>query len=233
MALLVGAVGSAVAASSTQSALVGYGYPYPPPPPPSSPPTAPTEPTAPTTHALSVTKGGSGTGNVTGSGIACGSDCSEAYPAGTSVTLTAVADAGSTFTGWSGACSGTGACAVLMDAPKSVTATFTLAQGAAPSQSQDTTLQASVTRVEVVVRAGKRIVRTELSLEEAVKAELQLKRRGQTLARKTVSLSAGGRLVTIRIPAGVAAGRANLRILLEDTAGNDASFARSVRLPSV
>ena len=45
---------------------------------------------------------------------------------GTSVTLTATADASSTFSGWSGACTGTGTCAVTMDAAKSVTATFTL-----------------------------------------------------------------------------------------------------------
>ncbi len=45
---------------------------------------------------------------------------------GTKVTLTAKADAGSTFTGWAGACSGTSAtCSVTMDGGKTVTATFT------------------------------------------------------------------------------------------------------------
>jgi len=43
------------------------------------------------------------------------------------VTLTATPDAGSDFTGWSGAgCSGTSDCVVTMDAAHSVTATFTL-----------------------------------------------------------------------------------------------------------
>jgi uncharacterized repeat protein (TIGR02543 family) len=45
------------------------------------------------------------------------------------VTLTATATAGSTFSGWSGACSGTGTFTVTMDQDRSVTANFTLAAG--------------------------------------------------------------------------------------------------------
>jgi hypothetical protein len=79
-------------------------------------------------YTLTVTKAGTGTGIVTSSpaGINCGSDCSEAYNSGTVVTLTATADTSSTFAGWSGGCTGTGTCAVTMDAAKAVTATFTL-----------------------------------------------------------------------------------------------------------
>lgn len=79
-------------------------------------------------HALTVTRGGNGSGGVTSSspGIDCGNDCSETYDHGGSVTLTAAPDASSTFTGWGGACSGTGSCQVTMDQAKSVTATFTL-----------------------------------------------------------------------------------------------------------
>ncbi|MBE7448133.1 MAG: DUF4215 domain-containing protein [Kofleriaceae bacterium] len=76
---------------------------------------------------LTVTRDGSGTGTVTSSpgGITCGGDCTEAYNNGTVVTLTAVADAGSTFMGWSGSgCSGTGTCVVTMSAARNVTATF-------------------------------------------------------------------------------------------------------------
>jgi hypothetical protein len=40
------------------------------------------------------------------------------------VTLTAAAASGSTFAGWSGACTGTGTCTVSMTAARSVTATF-------------------------------------------------------------------------------------------------------------
>jgi uncharacterized repeat protein (TIGR02543 family) len=60
-------------------------------------------------------------------GINCGSDCSETYDNNTVVTLTASASTGSTFTGWSGACTNsTGTCQVTMTAARSVTANFTL-----------------------------------------------------------------------------------------------------------
>lgn len=79
-------------------------------------------------RSLTVTLAGTGSGSVTSSpaGIECGADCSEPYDVGTMVTLTAVASSDSTFTGWSGACTGTAACTVTMDAARAVTATFTL-----------------------------------------------------------------------------------------------------------
>ncbi len=85
--------------------------------------------TAPTNFALTVTKAGTGSGTVASSpaGIACGATCSTTHTNGTSVTLTATPATGSTFTGWSGACSGTGSCVVTMDANKAVTATFNTA----------------------------------------------------------------------------------------------------------
>ncbi len=79
------------------------------------------------TFTLTVVGVGTGSGTVTSNpaGIDCGADCSEAYTAGTVVTLTATAAAGSVFAGWSGeGCSGTGACTVTMTQARSVTATF-------------------------------------------------------------------------------------------------------------
>jgi hypothetical protein len=75
---------------------------------------------------LSVAKAGTGNGTVTSSppGIACGSDCGQDYPYGSPVDLTAAADTQSKFTGWSGACTGTGLCSVVMTEAKNVTATF-------------------------------------------------------------------------------------------------------------
>ncbi len=75
---------------------------------------------------LTVLKTGSGIGTVTSSptGIDCGVSCSAGFDTGTVVTLTTVPDATSTFTGWSGACSGTGTCTVTMNSAQSVTATF-------------------------------------------------------------------------------------------------------------
>jgi immune inhibitor A len=81
---------------------------------------------------LTVSKDGTGSGTVTSSppGIDCDTDCDESYLEGTTVTLTALADPGSTFTGWGGDCSGTGSCVVTMNSAKSVTATFTAGDGA-------------------------------------------------------------------------------------------------------
>jgi cysteine-rich repeat protein len=79
--------------------------------------------------ALSVALAGTGAGSVASAptGITCGADCTELFPTGTSVTLTATAGANSVFTGWSGAgCSGTGTCVVAMTAARNVVATFSL-----------------------------------------------------------------------------------------------------------
>ncbi len=76
---------------------------------------------------LQVNRSGNRDGTVTSDlpGITCGTDCAEIYPSLTAVTLTAVADAGSTFTGWTGeGCSGTGTCQVSMSEARTVTATF-------------------------------------------------------------------------------------------------------------
>lgn len=90
--------------------------------------------TASTTVTLSVTKSGTGTGDVASSpaGIACGATCSVSVVAGTQITLTATPATGSTFTGWSGACSGTAACTLTISASTTATATFTLAAQQAP-----------------------------------------------------------------------------------------------------
>ncbi len=77
---------------------------------------------------LTVSKAGAGGGTVTSSpsGIDCGNTCSAGFQAGSVVTLTASADSGSTFTGWSGGgCSGTGDCTVTIRGDAiTVTATF-------------------------------------------------------------------------------------------------------------
>jgi hypothetical protein len=83
--------------------------------------------TSPDHFTLTVSKSGTGNGSVTSSpaGINCGSDCTEDFKVGTKITLKAKADTNSTFTGWSGGgCSGTGTCAVIMNADIAVTAGF-------------------------------------------------------------------------------------------------------------
>jgi streptogramin lyase len=55
--------------------------------------------------------------------------CTKQYPFDAETGLRAVATEGSRFAGWTGACSGTGTCTVLMDAAQAVTATFTYDAG--------------------------------------------------------------------------------------------------------
>jgi YVTN family beta-propeller protein len=80
---------------------------------------------------LTVAEAGTGTGQVTSKplGINCSASsnqCAVPFAAGTSVTLTASASVGSSFTGWSGGvCSGTTTCQLMLSADTTVTATFT------------------------------------------------------------------------------------------------------------
>ena len=209
-----------VAGLAVPSAQGGYEYPSAPANPP------------PVTYALSVAKDGSAAGTVTSTpaGIACGSDCSESYAAGTSVTLVATPDAGATFTGWSGACTGTGTCSVTLDADRTVTASFAPAAAATPA---DTTVTAGLAAVNVARDAwGRRVVRATLTADERLRVVVRLVRGSRSLASRTLaSFAAGQRTIELRVPRGVAGGRARLELDVRDGAGNTASFSRSVRLP--
>jgi len=85
-------------------------------------------------YALNVSKAGTGTGSVTSSpeGIDCGSTCRANFSNGTVAVLNPVATDTNLFTGWSGACSGTGACSITMNATKDVTANFFLGTANTP-----------------------------------------------------------------------------------------------------
>jgi lysophospholipase L1-like esterase len=97
----------------------------------------PGEPDDQCVRTLTVTLGGTGLGSVESdiAGIDCGDDCQEDYPLDTAVTLTATPEAGHSFAGWGGACSGTLAtCELTMATARDVTATFTVPDGPCPAQ---------------------------------------------------------------------------------------------------
>jgi len=74
---------------------------------------------------LTVTINGSGTVVSDPAGISCPGYCSATFAKGVTVQLTATPASGWVFSGWSGAVTGTAnPVAIVMDADKSVTATF-------------------------------------------------------------------------------------------------------------
>lgn len=94
-----------------------------------TPPPVPTETITPPSAYTSTIKI-IGQGNVidTYTDFSCGTDevdCSHEYPAGESVELVENHGHGYIFTGWSGDCSGTKKCLLVIDGNKTVTATFT------------------------------------------------------------------------------------------------------------
>ena len=85
---------------------------------------------------LTVVKSGTGAGGlfihsmippVRTTGIYCGDVCSYDFQIGSTVTLYVVeaSDPATSFTGWSGACTGTAECVITITGPVTVTATYT------------------------------------------------------------------------------------------------------------
>ena len=81
-------------------------------------------------YLLSTSLIGNGVGAINSDpvGIACstsdGDDCHAVLDYGTEITLTAVPESGSIFTGWEGDCTGTNPCSLTVTEAKEVTATF-------------------------------------------------------------------------------------------------------------
>lgn len=104
----------------------------------------------PTQRVLSYVKAGTGSGSVSfspaGGAASCTASCTNSYADGQTVTLTATAQSGSAFAGWSGGvCNGTApTCSVTMTAARSVTATFDLPQATALSYTKGGTGNGSV-----------------------------------------------------------------------------------------
>jgi hypothetical protein len=82
-------------------------------------------PVVTTSAARTLTVTVKGKGRVTGNGISCPGTCAKSYASGTALALVAKPASGFKFSGWSGACHGTGACHFTIGSNAAVTATFT------------------------------------------------------------------------------------------------------------
>ena len=77
---------------------------------------------------LTVKSVGNGAGTVTSTpaGINCPQSCTASFPKGTAVVLMPSPEAGTTFAGWSGPCTGTGTCKLTLETSTAATPTFEL-----------------------------------------------------------------------------------------------------------
>ena len=76
------------------------------------------------TLSIDLIGSGSGTLFLNGNVISCPASCAIDFDDNESVTLTASPQLNSTFVGWSGACTGTGFCDLIMDSDKDITVNF-------------------------------------------------------------------------------------------------------------
>jgi len=118
----------------------------------------------PATMTLTVVKGGLAAGTVTGTGINCGTDCTENLGPG-SVVLTATPASGATFGSWTGCDDvATNTCTVNMTTSRTVTATFTFSLSA-PNVSVPPTSTTGGYNVTVACTSG--LCSTSITLQEA------------------------------------------------------------------
>jgi hypothetical protein len=80
-------------------------------------------PPPPQQNQLTVSVAGKGTVNSNPAGISCPTTCKASFNSGTMITLTTVAASGFSFSGFSGACSGT-SCQLTLNNNQNVSATF-------------------------------------------------------------------------------------------------------------
>ena len=161
-------------------------------------------------YKLAVGLAGDGAGTVTAAGdaISCPPACSQSFPAGTQVQLSASPAPGSVFAGWSGACAGTGTCQPALAADTTLVARFEKA-APVPAQLRIRRVRARVERKRVkVVVAG--------TIAKAARGVVRL----------TVGARVNGRRLSVTRRAKISDGRWRIRLPL---AGLDAGDAATIR----
>ena len=101
-------------------------------------------------YQVTVTLNGSGLVKSDPAGIDCGTTCVAAFPGGKEVTLTATPATGFFFAGWTGACTGTADCKLLMTANRAVRAKFSVL----PATDANLTVKTTGTGTVVSTPAG-------------------------------------------------------------------------------
>ncbi len=187
-------------------------------------------------NVLTVAKAGTGQGTVTSvpAGIACGGTCAAGYPAGGTVTLTAVAGTGSTFTGWGAPCSGTATCEVPVSGAVSVTATFTgPGGGGPPPPPPGSGTPATVASVKAAKKKGVRTITVMLDATRALTVQVRVTRNGKAIVSATKAFTAGHRTVKLTIPKKTKAGNVKVAIVLKGKTGSTTAYkvSRTVKLP--
>ncbi len=178
---------------------------------------------------LMVSKSGTGAGTVTSllAGIDCGSDCSESLVDGTSVTLTASPAAGSSFTGWSGGCSGISTCTVTMNAARTVTAEFTMPPNIFPTPK---VAKVSATTLISTVRVPGRGTLTQLVTRKSSGAVLTVcKASGKATKAGTVKLTCKLSSAT-RVALLKGSLKVSVKTTFTPTGGRPASKTQTVKL---
>jgi len=196
---------------------------------------------------LTVTVTGTGTGSVSASagaiaGCAAGAGvCTGSYLRGTTVTLTPAPAAGNEFAGWSGACSGTGPCAVTLAGATSVAARFDPTATAAAQAAR--TARPSVRIVRTADRRSVLVVRVRASAAGRLRLTATRTpgraRAATRVCRVTATATRAG-TIDLRCPlgAGVVAARRtgavplSLAVVLTATNGT-AEATRGVRLAAL
>ena len=179
-------------------------------------------------NALQVRQAGTASGTVTGTpgNISCGPACTAGFPEPTAVTLTAAPAAGARFDGWSGACSGTGACTVTVSGPTEVTARFTAVGGPVIV---DPPHLGRITGVSMRRVRGLRVVHVGLHVDAHADAVAKLTRGARTAGSARAHLMPGRRTMRIRVPRTVRAGGVSLVVTLR-SGENRTTLVRSLRL---